>query len=154
MLQVYSSYSLCVRGIETSKGMIYFSQTPNKSGHSFATVNSSSLNIYVLVKRNKNVVTFFTRTIQKKKKHIMFDLPLFTVLVSPSFPSIFVLLFSFRSRLISRLLLLSALFPRFRSSSGLLLFSNELSSDCFDSEFSFSSVVQKFNGIKYGIKTI
>lgn len=83
----------------------------------------------------------------------MFDLPLFTVLVSPSFPSIFVLLLSFRSRLISKPLPLSALLPRFCSSSELLLFSNELCSDCFDSElsfsfsfsFSFSSVVQKLN---------
>lgn len=38
-----------LREIQRSKGMIYFSRTPNKSGHSFDTVNSLSLNIYVLV---------------------------------------------------------------------------------------------------------
>lgn len=68
----------------------------------------------------------------------MFNSPLFTVLFSPSFLSIFVLQFSFCSRLISKLLLLSPLFPRFCSSSELLLLSSEFCSDCFDSEFSFS----------------
>lgn len=126
---------LCARGNERSKGMIYFLQTLSKYGHSFAMVNE--LNIYVLIKKKKNVVIHFFRD------NIRFDLPLFATLTSPSFPSIFVLLFSFRSRFISKLLLLSVQSPRLCSSSELLLFSNEFSSDCFVSEFSFSSVVNK-----------
>lgn len=74
------------------------------------------------------------------KMQCWFNLPLFTVLVSPmSFPSAFVvLLLSFRSRFISKLLLLSSLCRRFCSSLELLLFSSEFCSDCFVSEFSCS----------------
>lgn len=86
-------------------------------------------------RREKKIQRNFI-TVEKNRNEL--DLPLFTVLVSPSFPSAFVLLFSLRSRLISKLILLSPLCPRFCSSSELLLLSSELCPDRFVSEFSFS----------------
>lgn len=40
---------VCKGNRQRSKEMIYFLQTPNRSGHSFTTVNSFPLNIYGLV---------------------------------------------------------------------------------------------------------
>lgn len=71
-----------------------------------------------------------------KKPH----LPLFIVFDSASATSIFEPLVSFRSRFMSKLSLLSPLLPRLLfSSSKLLLFSNGLDAERFDSEFSISS---------------